>query len=678
MNILHLKNHSFKEIFAGVYDFSNLKESRIALVATSNVDFINKVFSGFIFKKEVFVLSPYFSSEKLKKLEKEFKFKLVQDDSVLKRVSEYDDCLKLEECLLNVFTSGSESNEKAVQHSLLNLYFSAKGFSDFYGLDSYNWNYSLPFFHIGGLMTFFRSFFFGNFFDFKAEKGNCLSLLPGQLLDYPIKKLKSCELILLGGEVVSKEIQDFIIKNDLPVSRSYGMTETAAAIIGTSLEDGVSSNGIAFSGVELQLNRDGQLLVKGNQLFNGYYRVEKDSLDFSPQEKSAFFNTLDYFTMDSTGYEFQGRSSEIIKLKGENINLSKIKSVFLKLSEIKDIHLLAIDHLVYAFILSDLPKYPIEQTEIREYYKNIFVSELTSLEIPNRFYFFSSLNNFKRGLKVSKARLNEFVKKLNSQTALVTNSINKPDRSESSALASALMIHGLFGDPSEFFNCLPESLEADGLVIPGHGTSEALDLDSTVIKLNELILSKGYKLLYGYSLGGRLLLEWMKRFSVPDNINVILESAGPGGNAFGTNGVEKAREERLKQDQKLSEKLKALSSRDEKINFFRAWYRMDMFSGYRPSEDELKRKLSHDFSKLSEVVVNYSPGNQGFIFDEGLSLNPNSHYYFLYGEQDSKYKVFSKKFNDLGFKCIQFENVSHNIHGMAAKEIQSLIKKLVT
>ena len=94
--------------------------------------------------------------------------------------------------------------------------------------------------------------------------------------------------------------------------QGYGLTETAPIVsVNTFREHRFSSVGKPLKGVEVAIAPDGEILVKGANIFQGYYKDDHKSRDaFTP---GGWFKTGDLGERDTDGFLYiRGRKKYII------------------------------------------------------------------------------------------------------------------------------------------------------------------------------------------------------------------------------------------------------------------------------------------------------------------------------------------------------------------------------
>src|SRR3954465_5881384 len=118
-----------------------------------------------------------------------------------------------------------------------------------------------------------------------------------------------------GAAPIAKEILEFFWAAGVPVLEGYGMTETATAATTSRPEaHKFGTVGKALTAVELKVAEDGELLVKGKNIFRGYYK--NDDASFGAVV-DGWLHTGDLATIDEDGYiSIVGRKKDIIITAG--------------------------------------------------------------------------------------------------------------------------------------------------------------------------------------------------------------------------------------------------------------------------------------------------------------------------------------------------------------------------
>lgn len=116
------------------------------------------------------------------------------------------------------------------------------------------------------------------------------------------------------------------------VLEAYGLSENILPVaMNTPNSYRFGTVGKVMPQNEIKIDEDGELLLRGPGLFNGYFG---DPESFEPVSKDGFYRTGDYGRFDDSGFlQLTGRKSEIIKTSaGRRIALPAIESVLRELS----------------------------------------------------------------------------------------------------------------------------------------------------------------------------------------------------------------------------------------------------------------------------------------------------------------------------------------------------------
>ena len=118
-----------------------------------------------------------------------------------------------------------------------------------------------------------------------------------------------------GAAPIAKEILEFFFACGVPVLEGFGMTETAtAATVSTVDSYRFGSVGRALPGLEIRIADDGEVLLKGPNIFQGYYKNEDASFG---SMIDGWLHTGDLGSVDEDGFLFiTGRKKDIIITAG--------------------------------------------------------------------------------------------------------------------------------------------------------------------------------------------------------------------------------------------------------------------------------------------------------------------------------------------------------------------------
>ena len=129
-----------------------------------------------------------------------------------------------------------------------------------------------------------------------------------------------------GAAPIAREILEFFWACGVPVLEGYGMTETATAATTSTVENHrFGTVGRALPGVELKIAEDGEILVKGPNIFAGYHNNADASFGAVEQ---GWLHTGDLGSLDDDGYlSITGRKKDIIiTAGGKNLTPANIEN----------------------------------------------------------------------------------------------------------------------------------------------------------------------------------------------------------------------------------------------------------------------------------------------------------------------------------------------------------------
>jgi long-chain acyl-CoA synthetase len=118
-----------------------------------------------------------------------------------------------------------------------------------------------------------------------------------------------------GAAPIAPEILRFFFACGVPVLEGYGMTETATVATYSTLEEHrFGTVGKPLPGQEIRIADDGEVLIKGPNIFRGYYRDADKSFGTIAD---GWLHTGDIGSLDEDGYlKITGRKKDIIITAG--------------------------------------------------------------------------------------------------------------------------------------------------------------------------------------------------------------------------------------------------------------------------------------------------------------------------------------------------------------------------
>ncbi|TJZ59225.1 long-chain fatty acid--CoA ligase [Streptomyces piniterrae] len=119
--------------------------------------------------------------------------------------------------------------------------------------------------------------------------------------------------VTVSGAAVSQDILAFFLGCGVPVVECYGMTETAAAATSNSPDDyRLGTVGKPLPGIDVALAPDGEVLIRGANVFPGYWGYHEDEFG---AVRDGWLYTGDLGAFDADGYlTLTGRKKELIQL----------------------------------------------------------------------------------------------------------------------------------------------------------------------------------------------------------------------------------------------------------------------------------------------------------------------------------------------------------------------------
>jgi long-chain acyl-CoA synthetase len=130
-----------------------------------------------------------------------------------------------------------------------------------------------------------------------------------------------------GAAPIAKEILEFFFACGVPIFEGYGMTETSTVATVNTLEaHRFGSVGKALPGVEIKIGDDGEILLRGPNMMNGYYKNEEATKE--TLEPDGWLHTGDLGYLDEDGFLFiNGRKKDIIiTAGGKNITPANLEN----------------------------------------------------------------------------------------------------------------------------------------------------------------------------------------------------------------------------------------------------------------------------------------------------------------------------------------------------------------
>lgn len=263
-----------------------------------------------------------------------------------------------------IHTSGTSGIPKGVEITNNNLYQS-------YLSESNSFNYSssdrflasLPFYHIGGFAIINRALLCGGTLVLPKslkqdsiveamERNNptIISFVPtvlNRLIKAGMMPNINLRLLFLGGGPSDDNLIHSAFKNNWPVVKVYGSSETTAMVTtcrGTELQKHPASAGKLLENVELKIldkskkkidkNTVGEIAIKSKTIAKGYLN---DESNWNDKIHEGYYLTGDYGYLDEDNKLFVvARRTDLIISGGENIDPREIETLINEHTEINE------------------------------------------------------------------------------------------------------------------------------------------------------------------------------------------------------------------------------------------------------------------------------------------------------------------------------------------------------
>ncbi|HDP79234.1 MAG TPA: long-chain fatty acid--CoA ligase, partial [Spirochaetes bacterium] len=137
--------------------------------------------------------------------------------------------------------------------------------------------------------------------------------------------------ICAAGAPISRDIVNFFNAAGIFILEGYGLSEVCGGATLSNLNDfSPGSVGRFLPGFEYRIAEDGEILIRGDMLFKGYYRMEEETREAFDEE--GYFKTGDIGVIDERGllYITDRKKDLLITAGGKNVAPQKIETLFKK------------------------------------------------------------------------------------------------------------------------------------------------------------------------------------------------------------------------------------------------------------------------------------------------------------------------------------------------------------
>jgi len=119
-------------------------------------------------------------------------------------------------------------------------------------------------------------------------------------------------LVCSGGAPLSKDLADFFWSVGIPIYQGYGLTETSPIVSSNYPENRNGSSGKPIANVQVRIAEDGEILVKGPCVMQGYFQNPDATREVLSEE--GWFATGDIGYLDKGNYLFiTDRKKDLLK-----------------------------------------------------------------------------------------------------------------------------------------------------------------------------------------------------------------------------------------------------------------------------------------------------------------------------------------------------------------------------
>ena len=303
-------------------------------------------------------------------------------------------------CIIN--TSATTGKFKSVPVRWSQIEAHVKASANVLGVEKEdNWLVVLPMFHVSGLSIILRTLYNGTraiirekFSEqvvleaLETEDVTMVSLVP-TVLQRIVERIQAPTLraILLGGEFIPMPLLQECVQRNLPVYKTYGMSETFAQSTTFSIQEHpnkLASVGYPLQGVTIEIrNPDeegiGEVWLSSPMLMKGY--LNKEPI------KGAF-NTDDIGYVDEDGFLYLlNRRKDIIISGGENIYPKEIEDVLYGMDGIQECAVIPVSDPKWGQVSVLCVVTNCSQEDISQY----LLSRLAKYKVPKRMIYFDAL-----------------------------------------------------------------------------------------------------------------------------------------------------------------------------------------------------------------------------------------------------------------------------------------------
>jgi fatty-acyl-CoA synthase len=215
--------------------------------------------------------------------------------------------------------------------------------------------------------------------------------------------LSSLRLVVVGGAPMPVALLDVWAARGVEIVQGYGLTEAAPNVLCLPPEDARRKAGYAgkpYPYVACDLSAEGELLVRGPNVFPGYWRNDEATTDAF---RDGWLLTGDTAERDDEGnYRIRGRLKDMVVSGGENVYPAEIEAVLHEHPAVADAAVIGVPdeqwgEVCAAFVVAESP---VSGDELREH----CLAQLARFKVPKSFTFVDELPRNSMG-KIQKSEL---------------------------------------------------------------------------------------------------------------------------------------------------------------------------------------------------------------------------------------------------------------------------------
>jgi len=215
--------------------------------------------------------------------------------------------------------------------------------------------------------------------------------------------LSTLRLAVVGGAPMPEALLDVWAERGVAIVQGYGLTEAAPNVLCLAPEDATRKAGYAgkpYPYVTCDLSDEGELLVRGPNVFPGYWRNEEAT---AGAFRDGWLLTGDIAERDDEGnYRILGRLKDMVVSGGENIYPAEIEAVLHEHPAVADAAVVGVPderwgEVCVAFVVLDAP---VSTEELRQH----CFDRLARFKVPKSFHVVDELPRNSMG-KIQKSEL---------------------------------------------------------------------------------------------------------------------------------------------------------------------------------------------------------------------------------------------------------------------------------